>query len=89
MANGWRECCQRFSEKISANRTVICKKWLLPLRIAAIGSLMLHILWLSFNPPQFYTFLFVLFHICVALLVLNACRRSAIYYQTIEELDLS
>lgn len=79
-------CCTQFLKRYSdRHRAVICKNWILPLRILVLSSLFMHIAWRAFHPAAFYTFAIILIHCLVALLLLAECRRSEDYHQTIEE----
>ncbi len=81
-------CCKQILKKYSdQHRAVICKNWIMPLRIIIVVSLFSHIGWRAFHPPMFYTFFIIAIHCLIAFLLLAECRRSERYHQTIEEFE--
>lgn len=85
---GFVSCCKHILKRYSdQHRAVICKNWVMPLRLVALGSLLIHIVWRTFHPPYFYTFVVIFIHCLVALLILFECKRSDQYHKTIEEFE--
>lgn len=69
------------------SQSVLCKKWLLPIRLVVVFSLLGHLLWWVFHPVVFYTIIIVIIHCTVAMRLLLECRRSERYHQTVEEFE--
>lgn len=81
-------CCRRLLNKYSdQHRPVFCRKWILPIRIAVIGSLLIHFFWRALHPVSMFTPLIIIFHCTFALILLSECRRSEQYHRTVEELE--
>ena len=80
-------CCHRIFTSSPSTHAVLCKKWILPLRIIAISSLFLHMVYLSMVPARFYSGFLVIFHIVIALILLNECRKSDIYHTVLKEFN--
>ncbi len=79
-------CCQKlFHRYSSSKRAVICLKWVNPIRIVVIASLLLHLLYKLNFPPSPFTGILTLLHIFLALLLLAECRRSVRYHKDIKE----
>jgi len=82
-------CCRRFMHRFSdTNRGVCCLRWVLPLRILAVGSLAIHLIYKAVHGPSPYGSILSIVHICIALLILGECRRSVRYHNAIKELEL-
>lgn len=81
-------CCQQLLRwHGAASQAVLCKKWLLPLRVAVVASLVGHLLWWVFHPLAFYAGILAAIHGTIALRLLLECRRSELYHRTIEEFE--
>lgn len=80
-------CCQKFLKKTPSCRSVICLKWVLPLRILVLISLAAHLCIYLFAIKDRATLLtfFVIIHFVIALSLLQECRRSVDYHRHIEE----
>jgi hypothetical protein len=82
-------CCRKLIHRYSnSNRGVFCLRWVLPLRIVAVGSLAIHLIYKAIHGPSAYGTLVTIIHIIVALLILGECRRSVRYHNAIKELEL-
>lgn len=83
-------CCRKIIHRYSnSNRGVFCLQWVLPLRIVAVGSLVIHFIYkLISDSPLPYGTLLTIVHIFAALVILGECRRSVRYHNAIEELEL-
>lgn len=89
MLSELKSCCSKFLHRYSEqHRSVLCLNWILPIRIIAIGSLLIHMVYRFYSPPQTYTFFLIIFHIIIAMAMLNECKRSEDYHQTIRELNM-
>ncbi len=78
-------CCQKFLTKTSSSRSVICLKWVLPLRLIVLLSLAAHLviyLFLITEKVALLTF-FVIIHFFIALSLLQECRRSVDFHKKI------
>jgi|JFJP01.1.fsa_nt_gi hypothetical protein len=81
-------CCKHLLKRYSdRHRAVLCKNWILPLRLAVLSSLFGHLIWQTFHPVVFYTTFIIIIHGTIALLLLAECRRSEQFHRTIEEFD--
>ncbi len=81
-------CCKKLTHRYSnSERAVFCLRWVLPLRIMAVGSLAVHLLYKSLHGPSPYGTILTIIHISIALLILGECRRSVRYHDAIKELD--
>lgn len=79
-------CCKRFLQwSGDQSQSILCKNWILPIRLTVGFSLFGHLLWWIFHPVMFYTAIIVAIHGFVAVRLLFECRRSERYYRTIEE----
>ena len=80
-----RPCCKKLLKRYSDHqRSVICKNWILPIRLAVISSLFGHLIWRAYHPVVFYTAIIIVIHCTVALLLLGECRRSEQYHRSLE-----
>ncbi len=80
-------CCQKFLKKSTSYRSVICLKWVLPLRIIVLISLAVHLciyLFVVRERVALLTF-FVIIHFIVALSLLQECRRSVEFHDKLQE----
>lgn len=88
MASSFLQCCNKLVHRYSTqHRSVLCMRWILPIRMIAIGSLFIHIFWRFFNPPQFYSYVLIIFHIIISIALISECKKSEIYHLTIKEFD--
>lgn len=71
----------------AAGQGVLCKRWILPLRVAVVLSLIGHLLWWVMHSLVFYTVVLVAIHGTIAMRLLFDCRRSELYHRTIEEFE--
>ena len=82
-------CCRKLIHRYSnSNRGVFCLRWVLPLRILAVGSLAIHLVYKAVHGPSPYGGILSIVHISMALLILGECRRSVRYHNAIKELDV-
>ncbi|SHO52937.1 hypothetical protein [Desulfopila aestuarii] len=81
-------CCRHLLKRYSdRHQAVICKNWILPLRLAVLSSLFGHLFWRACHPVVFYTAAIIIIHSIVALLLLAECRKSEKYYSTINDFE--
>ena len=81
-------CCRQLLQRFrSENQSVLCKQWILPVRLAVLCSLLGHMLWWLFHPVVFYTPALAIIHGIVALCLLAECRRSERFYQALEDFE--
>jgi len=79
-------CCRHLLHRYNnRHRAVICKSWILPLRVAVVLSLFGHLSWRVFHPVAFYTMAIIIIHSTIALFLLAECRRSEQYHRVIDE----
>jgi hypothetical protein len=83
-----KSCCKHLLRwHGDQSQSVLCKNWLLPIRLMVVVSLLGHLLWWVFHPVVFYTVVIVIIHCTVAMRLLLECRESERYYQTVEEFE--
>jgi hypothetical protein len=82
-------CCRKLLHNYSAGQTrsAICKKWISPLKILVSLSLVLHLIHRLQTPPAFYSWLLIVIHVVIGLLILGECRRSSNYFKTLREYE--
>ena len=81
-------CCRQLLQRYSSQSlSVLCKHWILPVRLAVLASLFGHLLWWLFHPVIFYTPILAIIHGVVALRLLAECRRSERFYRTLDEFE--
>jgi hypothetical protein len=75
-------CCKKFIKKISSAQAVLCLRWVLPLRIIAIGSLCANccVLFFLIKNPSPLWLLGTVFQVAIAILLLKECKRSVDYH---------
>ena len=79
-------CCRKFLHRFSSSsRAVICLRWVTPLRILVVVSLLCHLLYKIFFPPPPFADISTLIHVFLALLLLAECRRSVHYHNRVKE----
>jgi len=83
-------CCRKlFGREPGANRSVICSKWIIPLRVFALASILADVIF-SFSQAHNMT-PFMLFGVAIHFLfswvVLNECKRSAQYHKIIDKFE--
>lgn len=82
-------CCQKFLKKSPSSRSVICLKWVLPLRLLVLLSLAAHLcvyLLIVEERIALLTF-FIIIHFVLAMTLLQECRRSVEFHSKIKESD--
>jgi len=81
-------CCRKLINHYSSSRRgVFCLRWVLPLQILAVGSLVAHLLYKIFFKPPAYSFIITVAHIFFAFMILAECRRSIRYHSALKELE--
>ncbi|MBU1231639.1 MAG: hypothetical protein KKC77_02045 [Proteobacteria bacterium] len=79
-------CCQKLFHRYSSrNRAVICLRWIKPIRILVIASLLCHLLYKIVWPPPPFAGIITLIHIFLAFLLLAECRRSVRFHNSVKE----
>ncbi len=76
-------CCQKFLKEHPTGRPLICLKWVLPLRLAVLASLVAHLLIFLFLVTERNALLvfLILIHFVIAISLLQECKRSADFHQ--------
>ncbi len=81
-------CCRKIIHQASPDaRSVICEKWLKPLKIITSVSLIAHLIYRLLIPAQFYSSWLIIIHLLLAFLIFAECKRSAYYFRTIREYE--
>lgn len=76
-------CCKKFLRKTSSSRSIICLKWVLPLRILVLISLAAHLcvyLFLVEDKITLLTF-FSIIHFVIAISLLRECQQSVDFHR--------
>ena len=79
-------CCRKFLHRYSSrSRAVICLRYVRPLRILVVVSLLCHLLYKIFFPPPPFAGIITFIHVFLALLLLAECRRSVHFHNKVQE----
>ncbi len=79
-------CCRKIIHR-NTTRSVLCLKWVLPIRIAALLSLIIHIGIIIFNANIEYNLIssvVVLIHLTVVFLLFKECYLSVKYHNLLK-----
>ena len=79
-------CCRKFRKELPSGPTIIGWRWLLPLRILVLVSLLLHlgIFVLVVKEKTALLVMLAAIHVAIALSILRQCARSADYHRNLK-----